>query len=101
VLGANYNNDGLVPGVVEGFATLKPDDAAEFRDAYAKVAPDPKHLPTLVAKVMRQAVEMFRLRPRAQLAVLPGTTHFAPIERAHLVAALTSAFLEAPVSAEP
>lgn len=57
VFGTNANNDGLAPGLVEAFRTLKPEDLpAEFREAYEKVAPDPQQFPTLVRKVMEQAL---------------------------------------------
>ncbi|MGQ0569177.1 MAG: alpha/beta fold hydrolase [Armatimonadota bacterium] len=131
VFGTNYNNDGLVPGLVEAFKVMKAEDIPkEFREAYVKVAPDPKQWPTLVAKVMKQAlefkgwrpeeiksikaptlimigdadivrpehaVEMFRLLPHAQLAVLPGTDHFAPVHRADWIVSMTKAFLDAPM----
>lgn len=131
VIGTNYNNDGLVPGLVEAFKTMKAEDIPkEFRDAYVKVAPDPKRWPTLVAKVMKQglefkgwrpedmksikaptlvmigdgdivrpehAVEMFRLLPHAQLAVLPGSDHFAVVQRADWIISMTKAFLDAPM----
>ena len=131
VLGTNYNNDGLVPGLVEAFKSMKAEDIPkEFRDAYVKVAPDPKRWPTLVAKVMKQAldfkgwrpediksikaptlvmigdgdivrpehaVQMFRLLPHAQLAVLPGSDHFAVVQRADWILSMTKAFLDAPM----
>lgn len=131
MFGTNYNNEGLVPGLVEAFKTVKAEDIPKaFREAYEKVAPDPKRWPTLVAKVMKQAlefkgwrpeemksikaptlvmigdsdivrpehaVEMFRLLPHAQLAVLPGSDHFAVAEGADWVLWMTKAFLDAPM----
>lgn len=131
VLGANYNNDGLVPGLVEAFKVLKAEDIPkEFQEAYAKVAPDPKQWPTLVAKVMKQAlefkgwrpediqsiraptlvmigdadivrpehaVEMFHLLPHGQLAVLPVSDHFAPVQRPDWIVSMTKEFLDAPM----
>jgi len=131
VIGTAYNNDGLIPGLVENFKTMKPEDIPQqFRDAYAKTAPDPKQWPTLVAKIKNMlpatkglrpeevksinaptlvmigdadivrpehAVEMFRLLPHGQLAVLPASTHFAPMERAGWVSSMTRAFLQAPM----
>lgn len=131
VFGTAYSNDGLVPGLVENFKTLKADDVpAMFRDAYAKVAPDPKRWPTLVEKIKamvlsgqglraddvksikapvlvmvgdadivrpEHAVEMFRLIPGAQLAVLPVSDHFAPMQRSEWIVAMTKAFLDAPM----
>jgi pimeloyl-ACP methyl ester carboxylesterase len=43
------------------------------------------------------AVEMFRLLPHGQLAVLPASTHFAPMERAGWVSSMSRAFLQAPM----
>lgn len=42
------------------------------------------------------AVQMFRLFPNAQLAVLPGTTHFAIMERPEWVLSMLTTFLDAP-----
>ena len=58
--------------------------------------------PTLVmvgdADIVRpeHAVRMFRLLPRAQLAVLPGTDHMALVHRAEWQVSMVEAFLEAP-----
>jgi len=58
-----YNKDGLVPGLLEALKTMKPEDIpAEFREAYARTAPDPKKWPTLVAKVMKMLLESKGLR---------------------------------------
>jgi pimeloyl-ACP methyl ester carboxylesterase len=43
------------------------------------------------------AVEMYRMVPRAQLAVLPGSSHFAPIERSDWIASMVRAFFNAPM----
>jgi pimeloyl-ACP methyl ester carboxylesterase len=135
VIGTTYNNDGLVPGLLENFKTMKAEDIpAEFREAYAKVAPDAKQWPTLVIKVMKlglefkgwrpediqsikapvlviigdadivqpeHAVQMFRLFPHAQLAVLPGTDHFAPMQRPYWIVPMVEAFLNAPMPKAP
>jgi pimeloyl-ACP methyl ester carboxylesterase len=59
--------------------------------------------PTLVmigdADIVRpeHAVELFRLLPHAQLAVLPGTDHIALVERADWLLSMLSAFLDAPM----
>jgi pimeloyl-ACP methyl ester carboxylesterase len=45
------------------------------------------------------AVELFRLLPKGQLAVLPGTTHFAPIDRAELMLSMMVPFYDAPMPA--
>jgi hypothetical protein len=43
------------------------------------------------------AVEIYQLIPSGQLAVLPGTDHFAPINDASQVTLLVTAFLDAPM----
>jgi pimeloyl-ACP methyl ester carboxylesterase len=59
--------------------------------------------PTLVlngdADVVRpeHAVEMLRLLPRGQLAILPGTDHGAVVQRADLLLSIIPAFLDAPM----
>jgi pimeloyl-ACP methyl ester carboxylesterase len=59
--------------------------------------------PTLImigdADIVRpeHAVEMFRLRQQAQLAVLPGASHFAPMERPDWIVSMTRAFFNAPM----
>jgi pimeloyl-ACP methyl ester carboxylesterase len=47
------------------------------------------------------AVEMFRLLPHAQLAVLPGTDHIALVERVDWVLSMIAAFLDAPMPEDP
>lgn len=46
---------------------------------------------------VEHAVEMFRLLPHGQLAVLPLSTHFAPLDRPQWVASMMRAFLTAPM----
>jgi pimeloyl-ACP methyl ester carboxylesterase len=59
--------------------------------------------PTLVmigdADIVRpeHAVELFRLLPHAQLAVLPGTDHMNLVERVGWQASMIDAFLDGPV----
>ena len=43
------------------------------------------------------AVEMFRLLPHAQLAVLPGTDHMTVVNRAEWLVSMIEAFLDAPI----
>jgi pimeloyl-ACP methyl ester carboxylesterase len=43
------------------------------------------------------AVEMYRLLPHGQLAVLPQSGHFAPMDRPQWVGSMTRAFLAAPM----
>jgi pimeloyl-ACP methyl ester carboxylesterase len=131
VFGTPYSNGGLVAGFAENFKAMKPDDIpAPFREAYAKLAPNPKGWPALVEKIkemsltvkpLRQedlraikapvlvmvgdadivrpehAVEMFRLIPHAQLAVVPLSDHFAPIQRSDWVVPMLRTFFEAPM----
>jgi pimeloyl-ACP methyl ester carboxylesterase len=131
VIGTTYNNQGLVPGLLLVFKTMKPEDVPEeFQEAYERTAPDPKHWSTLVAKVMKlglefkgwrpeeiqsvkapvlvmigdddivrpeHAVQMFRLLPHAQLAVLPGADHFLPMQRSDWAVPMIEAFLNAPM----
>ena len=58
--------------------------------------------PTLVmigdADIIRpeHAVEMFRLLPHGQLAVLPGTDHMTIVKRAGWQVSMIEAFLDAP-----
>ncbi len=59
--------------------------------------------PTMVmigdADVVRpeHAVQMFRLLPHAQLAVLPGTDHMKLVKRADWQVSMIEAFLDAPM----
>jgi pimeloyl-ACP methyl ester carboxylesterase len=43
------------------------------------------------------AVQMFRLLPHAELAVLPGTDHMTMVDRAEWVPSLVAAFLDSPM----
>ena len=131
VIGTTYSNQGLVPGLLLVFKTMKPEDVPdEFREAYERTAPDPRHWPTLVAKVMKlgldskgwrpeeiqsiqapvlvmigdadivrpeHAVQMFRLLPHAQLAVLPGSDHFLPMQRSDWAVPMIETFFNAPM----
>jgi pimeloyl-ACP methyl ester carboxylesterase len=47
-----------------------------------------------------QAVQMFRLLPNAQLAILPGTSHMAIVNRADWLVSMIEAFLDAPAPKE-
>lgn len=133
VAGTNYNNDGLVPGLLESFKSVGPDDAdmKRLKDAYLQVAPKPEDWPTLVSKVTQQAlafpgwpldelaaikapvltmigdadvvclehaVALFHLIPHSQLAVLPGTDHRLPKQRAEWLLLMLTDFLDAPTT---
>ncbi len=143
VAGANYNNDGLYPEVLEFMRSAWPEDMGpEAAELYAGAAPHPEQWPVLFAKEMElgrefaglspealrsieapvlvmvgdsdavrpeHAVELFRLLgggvagdiaglPRAQLAVLPGTTHLSLLERSDWLFSMVTAFLDAPMA---
>jgi pimeloyl-ACP methyl ester carboxylesterase len=52
VFGTGYSAAGFPPGFLDGFKTLKAEDIpAAFRQAYEKVAPNPKGWPALVEKI--------------------------------------------------
>src|SRR6478736_6545014 len=73
VLGTNYDISGLVPEVVEGFASLRADsdDMAMFRTPYEAVSPDgPEHWPVVVAKFK----EMVATQPTISVEQLGGIT---------------------------
>ena len=63
-VGTNVTNDGLKPGILDDLAGLTaevlPDD---MRDLYASVAPDPEGWPTLVQKVVQQAMSLVGWQP--------------------------------------
>jgi pimeloyl-ACP methyl ester carboxylesterase len=131
VFGTGYSAGAYPPGFLDGFKTLKAEDIpAAFRQAYEKVAPDPKGWPALVEKIKRlvddardltpqdmrsiqapvlvmigdadivraeHAVEMYRLLPNGKLGILPVSDHFAFVQRPDWIAAMTKAFLDAPM----
>ena len=99
----------------DGYVKVAPDPK-QWPALVAKIAsvlPDAKGLspedvrsikaPTLImmgdADIVRpeHAVEMFRLHQHAQLAVLPGASHFAPMERPDWIVSMTRAFFNAPM----
>jgi pimeloyl-ACP methyl ester carboxylesterase len=91
----------------------KPDDWATLVDKVARLGVDFKgwqpedirsiKAPALVmigdADIVRpeHAVEMFRLLPHAQLAVLPGTDHGMRLDRPEWLLSMLAAFLDAPM----
>ena len=48
-----YNNDGVYPEVLEAIETITPEAFAgtPWREEYDRIAPNPEHFPTLVAKL--------------------------------------------------
>jgi pimeloyl-ACP methyl ester carboxylesterase len=130
VASAIFKRDGMPPEFWESMKKAKLEDMpVELRDAYLKVAPDPKNLQSFFDKSVKRmvefkdwqadsirsiqaptmvllgdadirpehAVEMFRLLPHGQLAVLPGTDHMAIVKH-ELLLSLIPAFLDAPDS---
>jgi pimeloyl-ACP methyl ester carboxylesterase len=71
--GTNYNNDGLLPGLVEMFKSINPDDLVPFKDVYQSVAPRPEDWPRLVRKVMAMAVGFPGWPPEALQALRAHT----------------------------
>ena len=73
VIGTNYDISGMVPEVVEGFASLRADsdDMAMFRTPYEAASPDgPEHWPVVVAKFK----EMVATQPTLSAEQLSGIT---------------------------
>jgi pimeloyl-ACP methyl ester carboxylesterase len=146
--GTSFSPEGLHPEALEGFDSLTAEALAEamaetpWREAYARLAPDPdgwlaltekklaldrgwrgwspETIASLAVPVMliigdadivrpEHIVEYFRLLgggvpgdltglPKSWLAILPGTTHVTMMwERSEWLAAMTEAFLAAPV----
>jgi pimeloyl-ACP methyl ester carboxylesterase len=90
-----------------------PEQLQTFHDKCAKRMLDfkdwqPEHVHSINAPTMvmiadgdivrpEHAVEMFRLLPHAQLAVLPGTDHMTLVRRADWQVSMIEAFLDAPM----
>lgn len=70
-----YNKDGLHPGLLEGIATIKPEDmiGSPFQVEYAQIAPNPDDWPTLVAKVQQMDSELPDWPPEAIRAIQAPT----------------------------
>lgn len=70
VFGTAYNNDGLIPGLVENFGNLKPEDIPQqFRDAYAKTSPHPEKWPVLVGKIKSMLLDSKGFRPEQMKSI--------------------------------
>ena len=70
VFGTGYSAAGFPPGFLEGFKTMKATDIpAAFREAYEKVAPDPKRWPALVEKIKGLAANAKDLAPENLKAI--------------------------------
>jgi len=93
----------------EGWATLVAKVAKQASEFRSWPPEDIRSIqsPTLVMvgdhDIVRpeHAVEMYRLLPHGQLAVLPGASHGLLFERPDWVVAMITAFLEPPVSKAP
>jgi len=74
VLGTAYNNDGLIPGLVENFKNLKPEEIPQqFRDAYAKTSPHPEKWPLLVGKIKSMLLDSKGFRPEEMKSIKAPT----------------------------
>lgn len=99
----------------EGYVKVAPDPT-KFPTLVAKVVAmdlgekglSPEEIKSIKAPILvmigdadfvrpEHAVEMYRLLQHGQLAVLPQSTHFAPIDRPQWVSSMTRAFLAAPM----
>lgn len=101
----------IPPQFFKGYAKVAPDPA-KFPTLVAKITAmeltdkgiSPEELKSIKAPILvmvgdtdfvrpEHAVEMYRLLPHAQLAVLPQSGHFAPMERPQWVGSMARAFL--------
>ena len=75
---------------MRGFTDAEPETVRSIRAPTLVLAGD--------RDVVRaeHAVEMFRLLPHAQLAILPGTDHMQIVQRGELLLSLVTPFLDAP-----
>ena len=107
--------DDMPPRFREGYASVAPDPT-KFPTLVRKIAAmvradkgvSPEEIKSIRAPMLvmigdadfvrpEHAVQMFHLLPHGQLAVLPMSTHFAPMERPQWVASMARAFLAAPM----
>ena len=108
--------DDMPPRFREGYASVAPDPT-KFSTLVRKIAAmvladkgvSPEEIRSIKAPMLvmigdadfvrpEHAVAMFRLVPHGELAVLPMSTHFAPMERPQWVAAMARTFLLAPMT---
>lgn len=104
----------IPPQLREGYVRVAPDPA-KFPALVTKIAGmaltdpglSPEQIKSIRAPILvmigdadfvrpEHAVEMYRLLPHGQLAVLPQSGHFAPMERPQWVSSMARAFLAAP-----
>lgn len=103
------------PQLREGYARVAPDPT-KFPALVAKIVDmelkekdlSPEQIKSIRAPILvmigdadfvrpEHAVEMYRLLPHGQLAVLPQSDHFALMDRPQWVSSMTRAFLAAPI----
>ncbi len=89
VFGTGYSGAGYPPGFLDGFKTLKAGDIpAAFRQAYEKVAPDPKRWPALIEKIKGLVANAKDLTPadlksiKAPVLVMVGDADIVRAEHA-------------------
>ncbi len=94
--GANYNNDGLHPEMLQFITAMADQDPAsaaatlppEMRDAYVRVAPRPEDWPILVSKEMKQSATFKGWRPddlkaiKAPVLIVVGDADIVRLEHA-------------------
>jgi len=107
-----FDVDQVVQFLGSSYGEVSPDGAAHFPVVVAKIGELMKNEPHLevaeLAKIqarslvmfadddlmtLEHAVEMFEALPNAELAVVPGTSHFLTQEKPHLVNAIVLDFL--------
>jgi len=107
-----FDVDQVVQFLGEAYGEVSPDGAAHFPVVVAKIGElmkkephvDPARLATITHRslvmfadddlmTLRHAVDMFDALPDAELAIVPGTSHFLTQEKPHLVNALVMDFL--------
>jgi len=107
-----FDSDEVVQFLGPAYGEVSPDGEDHFPTVAAKIGEmartephvDPADLARVTARslvmfadddlmTLTHAVEMFEALPNAELAVVPGTSHFLTQEKAHLVNALLVDFL--------
>jgi pimeloyl-ACP methyl ester carboxylesterase len=107
-----FDSDGVVEFLGPGYGEVSPDGEAHFPVVAGKIGEmarnephvDPAALAAITARTLvmyadddlmtlAHAVAMFDALPDAELAVVPGTSHFLTQEKPHLVNALLMDFL--------
>jgi pimeloyl-ACP methyl ester carboxylesterase len=72
--GTNVTNEGLKPGIIDELSQLTPEMLGdEIRDLYASEAPNPEDWPTLVTKIVQQAVSLVGWQPEQLQSIAAPT----------------------------